>query len=1449
MNNNFALSNIQTINYITFLLVSGISITMILLVSTPTPLKMRSYINLVISTLYQILSIYFFLFNFVLFFYLLRSPSYIIYCFFDDNSIPCSNNTTSNSNNFLQFLISLSIIFQFLIHYIIILVFYQDHNPFAKQFWSGTKKLNDFFISVNKMIVTFSLCTSGYKQTIFLANLSGFLFVLASILVKLSSVTYYHRRMATTEGIFDIVQVWYCFFTCLDYVVGISSFNTSQFIIPLAALPTLILILQHLKERSLNSMAQSSIKKLNSSHISANLILHLIYLIENKDRGQNGMLLNGIFRRLLSKNVDQLEEGESLIKNMSQDLKKFEESESFENIDRLYYQNLSIVISKISEKIKHNNFILYLSSCIERVKKDNTYNSVFLLKEIESHSPSFSMLYQIFKMKQLLQEDLTKQDVLFTQKNGLDIKLIVDFQDKFLKMKRDGGKLAENYLQLWGLVKEKKFNYSNIYSTGQKLIEFRESINDKYSQLSSVSQNNLKLISSYSCIQKYVMNEDRAAQSLMDLVKRRRIGLNSNMKGIEDMRVKFGENTDTIMIRASGNHDSLGIILGVSDEICQLGFQNSDLVGESINILIPKILNEVHALIMRRYFARGKGSFMNQETVLYPLDKDGYICPSNALLRILPTLQNGIEIVIFLRSIAQKTKKPVLSEFQIAAALSPKSIMAKTTGAFNSYCKKNYLIFGPDLTLYGVSRQTNIVFGINNAFTYGRATNLENILSLTNICPALDKEKFLERLEIDNFATIIIDTSSLRQKIVDSELIQEEAKILKDLDLPFKQGGIDDEGGLVKDKNYNKNIEYILSKDRFTSKKIRVRLIKKESFYKGKIVWYVVELDDSEVRVKTKKKKNSRLQKINSFMPSLKNSIYSSRYVNEKQQSSAYQFENLMENSNVNNDQIHRNYLNLKEIISGKERPNTISRIWVVFLMSIGGIFLANLLKDFLFYTKVRPSMYNLVDFQAYPIFLENQILEAGLLSSELHSVVEGILSPISRTERYQEGLIKSYHKIQEYNEKVVLLDSIFEHGSSKHHTQEYKTEVLLSLGQESQIGLTFEMIIDIFQANVYYVGKGGLKFLKKDHKSIDQLYPKLYFVNKNILGVVYDLLEVHQNEIKEQLEGVISRNELYYLIVCLVVLFCFMCVMVPFLNTSNLLFLKILSYLFLFQDDQLDILRKKCNIYLREELNLVAWKNKQQKDNNKSSSEDFSPQNAAMDSSLKRFSQFEGESDEFKESSKGLSYSRSEEEDEIEEDIQEEEKLEVNRGKNRRVNLGIKKNRDLDISRAPSPTHPDKFKEISSKLERRQSNLSINEDQISKIKGVDIMQRMFINKVQHFMNSNSTKQKVNSGSITPQIALSKVLDKSGKDVEFDEIHSSLKKGFSNFNHISIIISISLILIVITGGNYLYTKTSLDTFFKVERASLAVYQKSKSQIRAILVLYQGILRKNIGNLF
>ena len=125
-----------------------------------------------------------------------------------------------------------------------------------------------------------------------------------------------------------------------------------------------------------------------------------------------------------------------------------------------------------------------------------------------------------------------------------------------------------------------------------------------------------------------------------------------NKQFVDIDRLKYGENSNTCIISCSGNYNSIGTVTNSNNEMMRiLGYSKTDIVGQNISRIMPKIYADLHDGFLKSYFESGESKIIGIERFVLPQNKQGYLVPCTLMIKVLPNLDEGIQIVGFLKEI------------------------------------------------------------------------------------------------------------------------------------------------------------------------------------------------------------------------------------------------------------------------------------------------------------------------------------------------------------------------------------------------------------------------------------------------------------------------------------------------------------------------------------------------------------------------------------------------------------------------------------------------------------------------------------------------------------------------------------------------------------------------------------------------------------------------------
>lgn len=227
---------------------------------------------------------------------------------------------------------------------------------------------------------------------------------------------------------------------------------------------------------------------------------------------------------------------------------------------------------------------------------------------------------------------------------------------------------------------------------------------------------------------------------------------NLRLQNVYNSDDKFGSNSRKALFVISGNKSNMGEVLCINNEVSELlGYERNEIVGHNISIVMPPCIGEKHSEMIINSFSSGKAMQTNDNMVL-PLHKSGYIIPSCLIHRIVPNLQNGLQLIGFLFKIQDFSKYCSILE----RGIPPDDV--------------TILLADESWKLLAFNIRASKIFGINpiqgnlRKYVWG-----EEKISVLKLIPELSDPNFEQKIQKHNAAEINLQLKTIR-KIVESEI-------------------------------------------------------------------------------------------------------------------------------------------------------------------------------------------------------------------------------------------------------------------------------------------------------------------------------------------------------------------------------------------------------------------------------------------------------------------------------------------------------------------------------------------------------------------------------------------------------------------------------------------------------------------------------------------------------
>ena len=263
--------------------------------------------------------------------------------------------------------------------------------------------------------------------------------------------------------------------------------------------------------------------------------------------------------------------------------------------------------------------------------------------------PSFEEEFAIFRYKNIIEDEIIENDLKHIEAKGIDVNLIVDFENKFVDFQTAIETAVESHLDFWRELLENNPEIQKLQTLGSYITKSLEEAERQYEQLCVINSNHVRMLKIYGNFLKDVVNDENEGQRILDRAEQVDKSSVANRQFMDDEKLKYGDNANPCIVTCSANFTTMGTILNANNEIYSLlGFSKTEMLGQNINHLMPKALADEHDSIMKNYFETAKNKAIGIERVVFPVTKQGYLIPCTLMIKVLPSLKEGLKIVGFL---------------------------------------------------------------------------------------------------------------------------------------------------------------------------------------------------------------------------------------------------------------------------------------------------------------------------------------------------------------------------------------------------------------------------------------------------------------------------------------------------------------------------------------------------------------------------------------------------------------------------------------------------------------------------------------------------------------------------------------------------------------------------------------------------------------------------------
>ena len=190
--------------------------------------------------------------------------------------------------------------------------------------------------------------------------------------------------------------------------------------------------------------------------------------------------------------------------------------------------------------------------------------------------------------------------------------------------------------------------FHKLTTKSSAIYDLLNEIHTLYQQMVSISANCFKVLAHYALFLRIVCQNYYNALEIYQSARGVIESMAVSKKKWEMVEEKLGSNSSTAVVIISANINDAGIVKSVNHELHEiLGYDRNMVLNQNITALMPSLFSHTHSAAITQSF-EANTMITKKERLVFPLHSLGYLVPSNIICKIIPTLENGIEIIGFI---------------------------------------------------------------------------------------------------------------------------------------------------------------------------------------------------------------------------------------------------------------------------------------------------------------------------------------------------------------------------------------------------------------------------------------------------------------------------------------------------------------------------------------------------------------------------------------------------------------------------------------------------------------------------------------------------------------------------------------------------------------------------------------------------------------------------------
>jgi len=218
-----------------------------------------------------------------------------------------------------------------------------------------------------------------------------------------------------------------------------------------------------------------------------------------------------------------------------------------------------------------------------------------------------------------------------------DVTIVIKFENLLLQFIKYIEQCAGDHIEFWSQLESMVPDLNEVSKTGLKILETSKDIQRIWNKLNKINPNHPKALNIYGYYLREISNDSEQGQEFIEKAITINVHKSVADDPINDFELMFAE--DTAIIMMNGSAEQLGKIVKTNSGVMKLfGYNQFEIYGNDVSIIMPGIFAKQHTKFMQRYFETGKQYVISNERVLYALHRNGYLFCISIVVKPVPSL-------------------------------------------------------------------------------------------------------------------------------------------------------------------------------------------------------------------------------------------------------------------------------------------------------------------------------------------------------------------------------------------------------------------------------------------------------------------------------------------------------------------------------------------------------------------------------------------------------------------------------------------------------------------------------------------------------------------------------------------------------------------------------------------------------------------------------------------